>query len=236
MQVVSGGIGQERVHFEAPPSERVGKEMDGFIAWFNDSASDGPTPLPGLTRAGIAHLYFESIHPFEDGNGRIGRALSEKALAQTLGQPSLIALAYTIERARKAYYDGLERSSADNAITPWLVYFAETILEAQRNTLRRVDFYIAKTKFFERLKGQLNARQEKALARMLREGIDGFKGGISAENYIAITRASRASATRDLQDLVTKGALTRTGERRHARYHLKLSDDGDWAVCDSKNL
>lgn len=227
IHVVSGGIGQERMHFEAPPSERVGKEMDGFIAWFNGSATGSSSSLTGLTRAGIAHLYFESIHPFEDGNGRIGRALSEKALAQTVGQPSLIALAYTIERARKSYYDMLERSSAHNAITPWLVYFAETILEAQRNTLRRVDFYIAKTTFFERLKGQLNDRQENALARMLREGIDGFKGGLSAENYIAITKASRATATRDLQDLVAKGALTRTGDRRHARYHLKLrNEDG----------
>lgn len=226
MQVVSGSIGHEKVHFEAPRSERIGKEMDAFIAWFNGSAVNSALPLPALTRAGIAHLYFESIHPFEDGNGRIGRALSEKALAQNLGQPSLIALAYTIERARKAYYDMLERSTKDNAITPWLVYFAKTVLEAQGNTQKRVDFHITKAKLYERLKEQLNARQEKALARMLRAGIDGFKGGLSAENYISITKALRATATRDLQDLVAKGALTRTGERRHARYHLKLSGAG----------
>ena len=222
MQVVSGGIGRERVHFEAPPSSRIKGEMDAFIRWFNDTAPGGKTPLPALTRAGIAHLYFESIHPFEDGNGRIGRALAEKSLAQNLGQPTLIALAFTIERRRKAYYAMLEQSSRDLAITAWLSWFAETILEAQRTTLERVEFHIAKTRFHDRLRGQLNERQEKAIARMFREGPDGFKGGLSAENYITITAASRATATRDLQDLVAKGALTRTGERRHTRYHLNL--------------
>src|SRR5258705_7667293 len=157
-----------------------------------------------MTRAGIAHLYFVCIHPFEDGNGRIGRALAEKSLAQNLGQPSLIALAYTIERKRKDYYAELERNNKDTEISSWLKYFANTVLEAQSNTLKRVDFYVAKAKFYERLRGKLNERQEKAVARMFREGIDGFKGGLSAEKYIGITRASRATATRDLQDLVEK--------------------------------
>ena len=222
MQVVSGPIHDRKVHFEAPPSSRMPEEMDAFVEWFNDTAPDGKRPLPALTRAGIAHLYFVSIHPFEDGNGRIGRALSEKALAQNLGQPSLIALAYTIERARKAYYAALESSNKDTEITGWLVYFAETILEAQRNTIKRVDFYVAKAKFYERLRGQLNERQEKVIARIFREGIDGFKGGLSAENYISLTKTSRATATRDLQDLVAMGALTKTGELRHTRYHLLL--------------
>jgi len=117
----------------------------------------------------------------------------------------------------------LERSNKDNAITPWLTWFAETVLDAQRTTLERVEFYIAKTHFYDRLRGQLNPRQEKAIARMFREGQDGFKGGLSAENYISITQASRATATRDLQDLVAKGALNRTGERRYTRYHLSVA-------------
>jgi Fic family protein len=198
--------------------------MDAFVAWFNDTAPDGRSPLPPLTRAGMAHLYFETIHPFEDGNGRIGRALSEKALAQNLGQPSLIALAYTIEWKRKAYYDMLEASNKDNAVTLWLLYFAETVLDAQRVTLARVEFSVAKAKFYERLRGQFNERQEKAIARMFRAGIDGFKGGLSAENYISITKTSRATATRDLNDLVARGALTRTGELKHTRYHLELRE------------
>ncbi len=224
MQIVSGAIGKQKVHFEAPPFDRVKPEMAGYIAWFNDSAPGKRNKLPALTRAGIAHLYFECIHPFEDGNGRIGRALSEKTLAQSLGQPSLIALAYMIEHRRKTYYEMLESSNKDNVITGWLVWFAETVLEAQQITMMRVEFYIAKTRFYDRFRGKLNERQEKVIARMFREGIDGFKGGLSAENYISITGAPRATTTRDLKDLVTKGALTRTGERRHTRYWLGLSD------------
>jgi Fic family protein len=222
MQVVSGSSHRPKVHFEAPPSERMAGEMDAFVAWFNATAPDGAQALPALTRAGISHLYFESVHPFEDGNGRIGRALAEKSLAQNLAQPSLIALAYTIERNRKAYYAALERNNKNNPITDWLIYFAETVVEAQRNTMRRVEFYVEKTKLYDRLRGAMNPRQEKAIARMFREGIDGFKSGLSAENYVSITQASRATATRDLQDLVAKGALTRTGELRHTRYHLNI--------------
>jgi Fic family protein len=224
MQVVSGPDHKRTVHFEAPPAARVQEEMKRFIAWFNDTAPGAKNPLSALTRTGIAHFYFECIHPFEDGNGRIGRALAEKSLAQNLARPSLIALAYTIERKRKDYYAALERNNKETEITDWLTYFADTVLEAQGNTIKRVDFYVAKAKFYQRFRGRFNARQEKAVARMFREGIDGFRGGLSAENYIGITQASRATATRDLQDLVEKGALTRTGELRHTRYSLNLSD------------
>jgi Fic family protein len=196
--------------------------MKRFIAWFNDTAPGGRAALPALTRAGLVHLYFVCIHPFEDGNGRIGRALAEKSLAQSLGQPSLIALAYTIERKRKDYYAALERNNKDNQVTGWLTYFADTVLEAQVNTTKRVDFYVAKARLYERLRGQLNDRQEKVIARMFREGVDGFAGGLSAENYIRIAKSSRATATRDLQDLVEKGALRRTGALRHTRYYLNI--------------
>lgn len=223
MQVVSGPIGKRRVHFEAPPSATVPDEMQRFIAWFDDTSPRGRTQLPALTRAGLAHLYFVCIHPFEDGNGRIGRAIAEKALAQHLGHPTLIALAYTIERKRKEYYAALERNNKDLEVTAWLAYFARTVLEAQATTIERIDFYIAKAKFYERLRGQLNERQAKVIARMFQEGIGGFKGGLSAENYIRITGTSRATATRDLQDLVEKGALSRTGELRHTRYQLQLA-------------
>jgi len=226
MQIVSGPDYKRRVHFEAPPSDRMAGEMKRFNAWFNDTAADGNTPLPALTRAGIAHLWFVCVHPFEDGNGRIGRALAEKSLAQNLGRPSLIALAYTIERKRKAYYEALEGNNKDLQIDGWLEYFANTILEAQNNTIKRVDFYVAKAKFYETFRGKFNDRQDKVIARIFREGIDGFEGGLSAENYISITQTSRATATRDLQDLVAMGALTRSGELRHTRYHLNLGDRG----------
>lgn len=223
MQVVSSSLHDRKVYFEAPPSARMKGEMDAFLTWFNETGPNGTRALPALTRASIAHLYFVCIHPFEDGNGRIARALAEKSLAQNLGHPSLIALAYTIEWARKAYYSALERNNKDIEITDWLVYFADTINQAQGNTIKRVDFYIAKAKLYEQLRGKLNERQDKVIARMFREGIDGFKGGLSAENYISITKTSRATATRDLQDLVTMGAFTKTGELRHRRYHLNLT-------------
>ena len=223
MQVVSGPIHKRTVHFEAPPSSHVADEMKQFITWFNDTAPGGKNPLSPLTRAGIAHLYFVCVHPFEDGNGRIGRALAEKSLAQNLGQPSLIALAYTIERKRSDYYGSLERNNKETEITSWLKYFAHTVLEAQNNTIRRVDFYVAKAKFYDQHRGTFNERQEKVIARIFREGIDGFRGGLSAENYISITGTSRATATRDLQDLIEKTALTKTGELRHTRYRLNLA-------------
>ncbi|MGZ8161036.1 MAG: Fic family protein [Methylobacter sp.] len=224
MQIVSGAIYAPKVHFEAPPSSQMMPEMERFINWFNASASNGTTPLPALLRAAIAHLYFVSIHPFEDGNGRIGRVIAEKALAQCLGQPTLIAISYTIERDKKAYYGALEQANKQNEITAWLLYFAETVIKAQSYTATWIDFLIKKAKLYDRLRGQINPRQEKALSRMFREGPDGFVGGLSAEKYIGITGAPRATATRDLQDLVSKGALVRQGERKHTRYFLNLEN------------
>ena len=222
MQVVSGAPYAPKVHFEAPPSSRVLEEMTQFLVWFNRTAPDGADPLPALTRAGIAHLYFVSIHPFEDGNGRIGRAISEKALAQCLGQPTLTALAATILIRQTTYYDALEAANKDTEVTSWLSWFAGIAIEAQHRTAARVEFLLDKTRLLDRLRGQLNKRQEKALLRMLREGPEGFKGGLSAGNYIRITGTSPATATRDLADMVVKGALFRVGERRHVRYQLAI--------------
>lgn len=223
MQVISGPIHKPDIHFEAPPSNGMAHEMEQFIKWFNATAPDGKTPLPALTRASMAHLYFVSIHPFEDGNGRIGRAISEKAMAQNIGQPTLIAMSRTIQDNKKAYYDMLEQSNKQNEITAWLTYFSEAVLQAQRKSEKHVDSLIEKTKLFDRLRGKLNKRQEKAILRMFREGPNGFIGGLSAENYISITNTSRATATRDLQDLVEQEALRRTGELRGTRYWLSIS-------------
>jgi Fic family protein len=241
MQVVSGALHAPKVHFEAPPSPRLPTEMARFMTWFEQTGSGAKEPLPALTRAGIAHLYFESIHPFEDGNGRIGRAIAEKSLAQSLGQPTITALAATILARRKSYYSALEVANKHNEVTDWLAWFAGIAIEAQDNTTALVEFLIDKVKLLERLKGQLNTRQEKALLRMFREGPQGFKGGLSAGNYSTITRASPATATRDLAGLVEKGALIRTGERKHARYELgvrlrpakriSINEDGSLTQC-----
>ena len=178
--------------------------------------------MPMLLRSGIAHVYFESIHPFEDGNGRIGRAISEKALSQGLKRPTLIALAQAIERSKKAYYTALQAGNRGLDIQEWLEYFCRTVLSAQDYTQSMIDFLIEKGKFYDRFSNKLNERQSKVIARMFEEGIEGFKGGLSAENYISITGAPRATTTRDLQGLVELGALKKTGERKHTRYYLNI--------------
>lgn len=222
MQVISGRPDKPKIHFEVPPSKVIKNEMDKFIVWWKNTAPGGIQPLPALTRAGMAHLYFISIHPFEDGNGRIGRALVEKSLAECQGMPTLIALSQAIEKKRKNYYHALEQSNRDNEITGWLIYFVKTVLEALENSLAMIDFLIEKTKLYDRLRDELNDRQKKVLERLFREGLDGFKGGLSAENYIRITGTSRATATRDLHSLVEKGALIKTGELKSTRYYLNL--------------
>lgn len=222
MQIVSGAVHEPKVHFEAPPSADVPRQMKRFVKWFNRTAPDGASPLPALTRAGIAHLYFECIHPFEDGNGRVGRAIAEKALAQGLAHPPLTALAMTILAKRKAYYEALERNNTEIELMEWLRWFAGVSIEAQRRTTALIEFLLDKTKLLDRLRDELNERQEKALLRVLREGPEGFKGGLSAGNYATITGASAPTATRDLADMVAKGALIRSGERRYARYRANV--------------
>ena len=219
MQIVSGTVQRPKVHFVAPPSQRIPLEMDRFLDWLRGTKET----LPTLTRSGIAHAYFVSIHPFEDGNGRIGRAISESAIAEKLGHPSLIALAKTIERDKKSYYGALQKINQSNEITDWLVYFAKTILAAQQASLGLVEFSIAKAKLFDRRGSDLNERQAKAIRRLFEAGPEGFTGGMSADNYIAITKTSRATATRDLSDLVSKRALTKTGRLKHTRYYLNDS-------------
>jgi len=222
MQVISGYINNPRVHFEAPPSSALTDEMNSFVDWFNDTSPEGNHPLPAITRAGLAHLYFVTIHPFEDGNGRIARVLSEKALAQSLRQPTLIALSHVVEKHKKDYYAQLNRHNHRLQVTSWLSYFADTVFEAMAYSQGLIDFLINKARFYDRLRGSLNARQEKVLTRMFREGSEGFKGGLSAEKYIRITGVSRATATRDLQKLLELGALTRTGTLKSTRYWLNL--------------
>ena len=222
MQVVSGRIDFPTVHFEASPASRVPAEMNRLLDWF-DRTAGGALQVRTLARAGIAHLWFESIHPFSDGNGRIGRALSEKALAQAMERPTLTALSPTILARRKEYYAALAAASRAMDCTDWLAWFAGIALEAQLRAVAEVDFIVEKARFFARVAGGLNVRQEKGLLRMLEAGSAGFEGGMTAGKYISITRSSPATATRDLSDLVEMGALERNGARRHVRYRLTIA-------------
>lgn len=157
MQIISGAIGKEKIHFEAPSSSHVPDEMKKFIKWFNETAPGGKNEIKKApVRSAIAHLYFETIHPFEDGNGRIGRAIAEKALSQTIGRPVLLSLSRTIEAKKKLYYNALEQAQNSNDITQWINYFVNTILEAQIQEKQFIDFILKKSKFFDRFKQVLN--------------------------------------------------------------------------------
>ncbi|WP_350290200.1 Fic family protein [uncultured Croceitalea sp.] len=219
MQIVSGAIGREVVHFEAPPSKEVPIEMDGFIQWFNESHTEIKKPI---LRAAIAHLYFETIHPFEDGNGRIGRAVAEKALSQNIGRPVLFSLSKSIERSKNKYYDALKAAQRSNEITNWINYFVKTVLDAQIDAEQEIEFTLKKTKFFDQHKKNLNERQQKVVKRMLGEGHLGFEGGMNARKYVSLAKTSKATATRDLQDLVAKGIFKPVGGGRSTRYEIDL--------------
>ena len=223
MQVVSGPYGRETIHFEAPPATRVPSEMDRFVDWFNRK-TETVDPTAALEAAAVAHLYFECIHPFEDGNGRIGRALAEKALARMLGRPTLLPLSAEICRQKKGYYDALNQANRSLDLTQWLGWFADTAIEAQAYGRQSLVCVLAQARVFDQLQGQVNARQEKALLRLFEAEPEGFEGGMSAKNYQSITGASESSATRDLAALVGWGVLHKTGERRHTRYRLVLPD------------
>ena len=184
MQVISGAVGHITVHFEAPPSEIVPFEMGKFIQWFNGSAPESEREkIKAPFRSALAHLWFESIHPFEDGNGRIGRAIAEKALSQGIGRPLLLSLSRMIESGRKEYYSELGKAQHSLEISGWIKYFARTILREQAETESEIEFTLKKVKFFDRFKNQLNDRQKTAIRRMLDEGAQGFQGGMSARKY-----------------------------------------------------
>jgi Fic family protein len=222
MQVVSGPINKRKVHFEAPPAEKIHQEMDDFIQWYQTKT------IPALAKAGLAHLYFVSIHPFEDGNGRISRALAEKSLSQSLGQPTLLALSHQISIERKQYYQSLADNNQQMEVTPWITWFAQTVLKAQKYSLALIEHTIRKTQLFDRLADTLNPRQTKVLLRMFASGPDGFEGGLSSKNYQKIADSTTATTTRDLRDLVAKGALTKTGVNRGTRYWLVSKRKQSW--------
>jgi len=225
MQVISGAMGKEKIHYEAPPSYKVPKEMKKFIQWFNDSGPRGKSEIKKApVRSAIAHLYFETIHPFEDGNGRIGRAIAEKALSQTIGRPVMLSLSRTIEAKKNIYYASLEKAQRSNEITPWMEYFVKTALDAQREAETQIDFTLKKTKFFDRFKDQFNERQLTVIKRMLEEGTKGFQGGMNATKYIGLTKTSKATATRDMQQLLEIGAFVLAGKAggRSTSYQVNL--------------
>jgi len=223
MQVVSGRVDDPKIHFEAPPSSQVALEMKKFIEWFNVTSPQGKSPIKyAPIRSAIAHIYFESIHPFEDGNGRIGRAISDKALSQSLGYATLLSLSTSIEKHKKTYYSALEKGQKSNEITEWITYFIETIIKSQNHTEDLILFTFKKARFFDKYAGQLNKRQLKTLRKMFDKEPEGFKGGMTSRKHISINRISKATATRDLSHLEKIGALRIIGRGRNTAYLLNF--------------
>lgn len=224
MQIVSGPIGYERVHYEAPPATNVLHEMQQLLDWFNNTAPGiAGNHLPGPVRAAVAHLWFESVHPYEDGNGRIGRTLAEKALFQSLGAPAVISLSAAIDADRKQYYQQLSAASHTLDITNWVQWFCQTCGEAQRMAAKQVEGTLAKHRFWlQHTDTVLNDRQVKAINRLfLADADDGFAGGMNAQKYASLTRCSKATATRDLADLCEKACFVISGTGRSTRYSLR---------------
>lgn len=220
MQIVSGRVGRERVHYEAPPSSRVPGEMDRFLRWFNaDSEPDT------LVRAALAHLWFETIHPFEDGNGRLGRVLVDLLLARDSGEASrLFRTSQRLLDRRRDYYANLERAQHGGPdVTDWVCWFIEQMQAACEEASTVVDHTLIKLRFWLDHGNQtLNERQRKVMNLLLDAGPGGFDGGMSTKKYENITGASRATASRELIDLEAKGLLQQVGGGRSTRYHVRL--------------
>ena len=223
MQVVSGRIDRPKVHFEAPPRQVLESELHFFIDWFNRSKADAN--LDPLLRAGIAHFWFITIHPMEDGNGRLARLLTDLALAQAEHQSiRFYAMSVAILERRSSYYDILEQSQkGDTDITAWLVWFLDTLAASLRHVLADIEQTLQKTRFWQRVgQTQLSQDQVKVLNRLL----DGdFNEGISNSQYGKVAKVSPATASRHLAQLVEMGCLVRTeAGGRSTRYKIAQQD------------
>ncbi|MEY3144627.1 MAG: hypothetical protein RL342_298 [Pseudomonadota bacterium] len=207
MQVVSGPLGRQRMHFEAPPADRLQSETDRFINWANSASNEPP-----LIKAGLAHLWFVTLHPFDDGNGRIARAVGDLFLARADGSPQrFYSLSAQIQRERKAYYDILERTQKQSLdVTEWLAWFLETLHRAVDEAQHTLDAVLAKTRFWQRWaepgSAPLNERQVKLVNRLL----DGFEGKLTSSKWASIAKCSPDTALRDITDLLARGALRKS--------------------------
>jgi Fic family protein len=204
MQVVSGAPGRPRVHFEAPPAERLEPEMDRFLRW--TGVDDG---VPPLLKAGIGHLWLVTLHPFEDGNGRIARAVGDLLLARAEGSPQrFYSLSAQIQRERKSYYEILERTQKGTGdITAWLGWFLEALDRAVGMAQSPLDAVLAKQAFWRRFQGTVvNPRQ----LRILNQLLDGFEGRLTSGKYARIVGCSQDTALRDMSELMELGALRRS--------------------------
>lgn len=229
MRIVSNMHGREVIHYQAPPSGDVFREMTRFLKWFNDTkpaqTQGQGLYVDGFARAAIAHLWFECIHPFEDGNGRVGRAIVSMALAQFLrGATGLYSLSCQLFTARSEYYDALNSvQCGEMEVSEWVKWFIGQSTKACAIAIKSIDQAIEKRRFWERVQNcALNERQKRVLHLLLDAEICADPDGLNAEKYMHLTGASKATATRDLSALVNSGQLFTCGAGKALRYHLVL--------------
>jgi Fic family protein len=215
--VKSANMDADTVRFEAPPAKDVPREMKRFVDWFNATGKSG---MPSSVRSAIAHLYFESIHPFCDGNGRLGRALVSKVVAQDSGSFVMIPFSVGLLEHRARYYDALHEASFLLDVTLWIRDFTELLIDSIKNYGAELQFQIRVMCLLSGVRHSLNGRQIKVFERMAREGARGFVGGMSAGKYKKIAATSKATATRDLTDMLDLGILQRTGMGTAVRYQI----------------
>jgi Fic family protein len=223
MRIVSGPVGKEIVHYVAPPAAAVRAETRSFLDWFNGTKDSAA--IDGIVRAGVAHLWFESIHPFADGNGRVGRAIIDMAISQDMRLASrLHGMSMELQRRQTDYYAALNRAQRGTGdATDWLVWFTGSFCESCRASVALIDDALVRAKFWNQHRNvELNARQRKALNRMLAPGPGKFEGGMTPRKYIALTKAKYITANRDLVDLVAKQLLIREGAGRSTYYNLTI--------------
>jgi len=221
MRVVSGPIGREKIHFEAPPADMLDAEMGRFLSGWNDSLG----PVEGIVRAALMHLWFVTIHPFDDGNGRIARALTDMALAQYDKQRvRYYSLSTQIMAEREGYYDILEKTQKGSGdVSDWLVWFMGCFARAIEKSEDIMNGVFSKSEFWQQhAQENLTDRQMKVINRLLDAGIEGFVGGMTTQKYASMTHISRATAFRELDQLMELGILERIGQGRSVRYELKL--------------
>ncbi|RZM30556.1 MAG: Fic family protein [Pedobacter sp.] len=217
MHIVSGSAHNEKIHFTAPPPSIVKQEMHKFFHWYNETSNMG-----AIEKAAIAHLYFETIHPLVDGNGRVGRHIALSCLFASLGFPVPLYLSEIILNEVNRYYKALNQAQNSNELTQWICYFAEVIAKAQDYALMSIGPTFRHNQLLDEHSSKLNARQHKALEKMFAAGPTGFKGGMSAQKYISINKVSKATATRDLKHLFDLGILKVELAGRSTRYNLDL--------------
>ncbi|AOS40949.1 cell filamentation protein Fic [Pseudomonas brassicacearum] len=227
MQVVSGRLDRPIVHFEAPPRQGLEQQLQTFVDWFE--ASRHQVSLDPLLRAGIAHFWFVTLHPFDDGNGRLTRTLTDLALAQGEAQAiRFYAMSVSILDDRAGYYRILENSQkATLDITGWLTWFLQTLLRSLHKAMTQIESVLGNTRFWQAHRASaLTPEQSKVLNRLLDGGEKGFGQGISATQYQAVAKVSKATATRHLAELLEKGCLERMpGGGRSTRYRINYPAD-----------